>query len=72
MIAELSDFLLRVVEDFDRQGVPPREELEFTQKYSDIQKVRFAEPLKFSVHVPAELLSAQAPSLILQPLSRMR
>jgi two-component system, LytTR family, sensor kinase len=68
MIAELSDFLRRVVEDSDRQEVPLREELEFTQKYLNIQKVRFAERLKFSLDVPAELLSAQVPSLILQPM----
>ncbi len=68
MIAGLSDFLRRVVEDSDRQQVPLGEELEFTQKYLEIQKARFAERLQFSVEVPAELLSAQVPSLILQPM----
>src|SRR5579864_1801089 len=68
MIAELSDFLRRVVEDSDRQQVPLEEELEFTQKYLDIQKARFAERLTFIVDVPAELLPAQVPSLILQPM----
>jgi len=68
MIAGLSDFLRRMVADSDRQQVPLGEELEFTQKYLDIQKVRFAERLQFSVDVPAELLSAQIPSLILQPM----
>jgi len=68
MIAGLSDFLRRVVEDSDRQQVPLGEELEFTQKYLDIQKARFAERLKFSVEVPEELLPAQVPSLILQPM----
>lgn len=68
MIAGLSDFLRRVVQDSDRQQVPLGEELEFTQKYLDIQKVRFAERLRFSVDVPEELLAAQVPSLILQPM----
>ncbi len=68
MIAGLSDFLRRVVEDSDRQQVPLEEELEFTQKYLDIQKARFADRLKFSVEVPEELLPAQVPSLILQPM----
>lgn len=68
MIAKLSDFLRRVVDDSDRQQVSLGEELDFTQKYLDIQKVRFAERLEFSVDVPAELLSAQVPSLILQPM----
>ncbi len=68
MIARLSDFLRRVVNDSDRQQVPVAEELEFAQKYLDIQQARFAERLQFSVDVPAELLSAQVPSLILQPM----
>jgi signal transduction histidine kinase len=68
MIAGLSDFLRRVVQDSDRQQVPLAEELEFTQKYLDIQKARFAERLTFTVDVPAELLPAQVPSLILQPM----
>jgi signal transduction histidine kinase len=68
MIAGLSDFLRRVVEDSDRQKVLLEEELEFTQKYLDIQKARFADRLQFSVDVPDELLPAQVPSLILQPM----
>lgn len=68
MIAGLSDFLRRVVNDSGRQQVPLSEELEFTQKYLDIQKARFADRLNFSMDVPAELLPAQVPSLILQPL----
>src|SRR5579862_3971193 len=68
MIAGLSDFLRRVVNDSDRQQVPLSEELEFTRKYLDIQQARFAERLKFNVDVPTELLPAQVPSLILQPL----
>jgi len=68
MIAGLSDFLRRVLQDSDRQQVPLGEELEFTQKYLDIQKVRFAERLQFSVDVPVDLFSAKVPSLILQPM----
>ncbi len=68
MIAGLSDFLRCVVEASDRQQVSLAEELQFTQNYLDLQKVRFAERLQFSVDVPAELFSAQVPSLILQPM----
>ena len=68
MIAGLSDFLRRVVEDSNRQQVALGEELEFLQKYMDIQKVRFAERLEVSMDVPEELFSAQVPSLILQPM----
>lgn len=68
MVVELSDFLRRVVNDSERQQVLLSEELEFTRKYLDIQKARFADRLEFSVDVPEELLSAQVPSLILQPM----
>jgi len=68
MIAGLSDFLRRVVNDSDRQQVPLREEMEFLQKYLDIQKIRFAERLQLSMDVPSELLPAQVPTLILQPM----
>ena len=68
MIAGLSDFLRRVVQDSDRQQVPLAEELEFAQKYLEIEKVRFAERLQVSVDVPGDLLPAQVPSLILQPM----
>ncbi len=68
MIAGLSDFLRRTVQDSDRQQVPLAEEMEFLQKYLDIQKVRFADRLQLTVDVPRELLPAQVPSLILQPM----
>ena len=68
MIAGLSDFLRRVVEDSHRQEVPLLEELEFAQKYLEIQKVRFAERLQFRVDVPQELYAARVPNLILQPM----
>ena len=66
MIAGLSDFLRRLLEDSTRQQVPLGEELEFAQKYLEIQKVRFVERLQFSVDVPRDLLLAKVPTLILQ------
>ncbi len=68
MIAGLSDFLRRVLEGSAVQQVALAEEMEFAQKYLDIQKVRFAERLQLSVDVPSELYQAQVPSLILQPM----
>jgi two-component system, LytTR family, sensor kinase len=68
MIAGLSDCLRRVIEDSNRQQVPLGEELEFVQKYLDIQKVRFAERLQLSMDIPSELFPAQVPTLILQPM----
>src|SRR6266576_6191071 len=68
MIAGLSDFLRRVLDDSNRQEVPLGEEMEFLKKYLDIQKLRFAERLDLKMDVPEELLDAQVPSLILQPM----
>jgi hypothetical protein len=68
MIAGLSDFLRRMLEDSNRQQVPLQEEMEFALKYLDIQKVRFADRLQLSVDVPGELYPAKVPSLILQPM----
>jgi LytS/YehU family sensor histidine kinase len=67
-IAGLSDFLRRVLEDSNRQEVSLSEEIEYLQKYLEIQKVRFAERLAVKVQVPSELLESQVPSLILQPM----
>jgi signal transduction histidine kinase len=68
MIVGLSEFLRKVVEDSNRQQAPLGEEMEFLQRYLDIQKVRFADRLQVSVNVPKELLPAQVPTLILQPM----
>jgi two-component system LytT family sensor kinase len=68
MIAGLSEFLRRILEDVARQQVPLRDEMAFAQTYVDIQKLRFADRLRLSVEVPSDLQPAQVPSLILQPL----
>lgn len=67
-IAGLSDFLRRVLEDSHRQEVSLSEEIEYLQKYLEIQKVRFADRLAVNVHIPIELLNSKVPSLILQPM----
>jgi hypothetical protein len=66
MIAGLSDFLRRLLADPTRQQVPLAEEMEFAQKYLDIQKVRFVDRLQLAIDVPSDLLVAQVPTLILQ------
>ena len=67
MIAALSEFLRHLLRD-GRQEVPLGEELEFVQKYLDIQKVRFADRLQVKIDVVKELDGARVPSLILQPI----
>jgi two-component system, LytTR family, sensor kinase len=68
MIVALSDFLRRVVRDFNDPQVRLGQEMEFLERYLEIQKARFAGRLNVSIDVPAELLDAPVPSLILQPL----
>ena len=68
MIVGLSEFLRRASEDSHRSQVTLAEEVEYLQRYLDIQKVRFGERLRVSVDIPADLLDAQVPNLLLQPL----
>jgi LytS/YehU family sensor histidine kinase len=68
MIVGLSEFLRRASEDSQRAQVTLAEEVEYLQRYVDIQKARFAERLTVSMNIPAELLQATVPNLLLQPL----
>jgi LytS/YehU family sensor histidine kinase len=68
MIVGLSEFLRRASADYHRSKVTLAEEVEYLQRYVDIQQVRFGERLRVSVDIPAELLDAQVPDLLLQPL----
>ena len=68
MISRLSD-LLRIT--FDRSGasrVPLQEELEFLQKYLEIEQTRFQDRLTVHFEIDPETLDAEVPRLILQPL----
>jgi two-component system, LytTR family, sensor kinase len=68
MIAGLSDFLRGVLEDSPRQQAPLGDEMQFLQKYLEIEKMRLGDRLRLNIHVPRELLVARVPSLILQPV----
>jgi two-component system, LytTR family, sensor kinase len=68
MIVGLSEFLRRASEDSNRAQVTLTEEVEYLQRYIDIQKVRFGNRLRVSLDIPIELGDAQVPNLLLQPL----
>lgn len=68
MIAGLSDLLRHLLRDSRRQQVPLREELELLEKYMAIQKVRFSDRLHVEQNIPTNLLLAQVPRLLLQPI----
>jgi two-component sensor histidine kinase len=68
MIVALSDFLRRVaVSSHDPQALLAQE-VEFLERYLQIQEARFAGRLKLDIQIPDELRKAEIPSLILQPL----
>src|SRR6185295_3974550 len=69
MISRLSD-LLRLT--FDRAGaarVSLQEEIEFLQKYLEIEQPRFQDRLRVEYEVDPDTLDAEVPRLILQPLA---
>jgi two-component system, LytTR family, sensor kinase len=68
MIVGLSEFLRRASEDSHRTQVALSEEVEYLQRYLDIQKMRLGDRLQASVEISADLLDAQVPNLLLQPL----
>ena len=68
MISRLSD-LLRLT--FDRTGaprIPLQEEIEFLQKYLEIEQIRFQDRLTVEYDIDPQALDAEVPRLILQPL----
>ena len=68
MIVGLSEILRRASQDLHKPEVTLAEELEYLQRYVDIQKIRFGDRLSFHAEVPAALTNARVPSLLLQPL----
>jgi two-component system LytT family sensor kinase len=68
MISRLSD-LLRIT--FARSGaarIPLQEELEFLQKYLEIEQTRFQDRLTVAFDIDPDTLDAEVPRMILQPL----
>jgi len=68
MIVGLSEFLRRASENSHRSQVTLAEEVEYLQRYVNLQQVRFGERLRVNLEIPADLLDAQVPNLLLQPL----
>jgi signal transduction histidine kinase len=68
MVSRLSDLLRMTLEQAGTQEVRLRDEMEFLEKYLEIQQTRFEERLRLAVTVEPETLDALVPSLVLQPL----
>ena len=68
MIGRLGDLLRRSLRRVNDQTVPLREELEFAERYLEIERVRFSDRMQIEFQVQAEVLNASVPNLILHPL----
>ena len=68
MIVGLSDLLRLTLELENRQRIPLREELALLRKYLEIQRARFGDRLHVVVDVADDVVRAQVPVLLLQPL----
>ena len=68
MIDRLGDLLRMTLHKSNIQEVPLKEELEVLQKYVEIEQTRFGSRLNVEMQIQPEVLDAQVPSLLLQPL----
>ena len=68
MIARLSDLLRLTLENIGVQEVPLAQELEFLERYLEIERTRFADRLNVRMDIAPETLDGCTPYLILQPL----
>ena len=68
MITDLSDLLRLSFENLEVQEISLQQELEFLEKYLEIEQMRFHDRLKVDMHISPETLDACVPNMILQPL----
>jgi signal transduction histidine kinase len=68
MLVRLSDLLRLTLDRIGTQQVSLKDELDFLQKYLDIERTRFGDRLQVHVDVDPDVLDAPVPNLVLQPL----
>jgi signal transduction histidine kinase len=68
MLNGLADLLRRSLSRLRVELVPLREELEFIERYLDIETTRFPDRLRVALDIAPEVREARVPNLILQPL----
>ncbi len=68
MMTRLADFLRLTLESDGAQEVPLGRELEFVDRYLEIERIRFEERLVVDLAVEEEARRALVPSMVLQPL----
>jgi sensor histidine kinase YesM len=68
MVARLGDFLRLTLENSGEQVVTLGQEMNFINRYLEIESIRFGDRLKLEREVEPETLQARVPNLILQPI----
>jgi len=68
MLDMLAELLRSSLRDSAVQEVTLRQEMEFVNRYLDIEQVRFSDRLQVEIDIPPEVSEALVPHLILQPL----
>jgi two-component system, LytTR family, sensor kinase len=68
MLIRLSDLLRYALESTEEQEVTLRQELDFLERYIEIEKTRFGERLSVEKKIAPETLDGLLPNLLLQPI----
>jgi signal transduction histidine kinase len=68
MLAGLSDLLRLALENVGTQEVSLKQELEFLERYLELEQIRFQDRLRIELDIEPETLDTQVPNMILQPL----
>jgi LytS/YehU family sensor histidine kinase len=68
MINRLSELLRLTLENMETQIMTLEDEIEFTRRYLEIERIRFHDRLAVEWDIDPQALKAQVPNLILQPL----
>jgi two-component system LytT family sensor kinase len=68
MLVRLSELLRLTMHRGGQPLAPLRDEIAFIEKYLEIERIRFRDRLSTEVRVAPDVLDAEVPSLILQPL----
>jgi two-component sensor histidine kinase len=68
MISRLGELLRAALDNTELQEVPLRQELQFLQRYLELEQIRFGNRLVVEIRAAPEVLEARVPNLILQPL----
>ncbi len=68
MLVQLSDLLRATLDKGATQEVTLKQELEFLQRYLEIEQMRFHDRLRLKIEIDPATLAARVPDLLLQPL----